>query len=128
MELKDWISVIAVSITAFLGAWSKFGIEIVKRKLASRDIARQFSLAPYYEKRIVAKILKGQIDLDPDLITVTSLERRGIIFSTVKNYGGQFRYSLTPLFLDIVEKKNRSRHGDTARNKAIDRIKKFFVR
>lgn len=128
MELKDVFTIVVSGVAAFIGAWSKFGIEILRRRMTRKNIAQQFAVAPFDEKRIVVKILKGQIDFDPDLITVTSLERRGIIFSTVKNYGGQFRYSLTPLFLDIVEKKNRSGHGDTACNKAIDRIKKFFVR
>ena len=128
MDLKDIFTIVASGFAAFIGAWSKFGIEILKWRRARKNIARQFTIAPFYEKLVVAKILKGQIDFDAELMSIESLETRGIITCVCLNIGGLSRYSISPIFLEVIAKRNNCRSYKCASNKAVNRIKKFFVR
>ena len=128
MELKDIFTIFASGFAAFIGAWSKFGIEILKRRMVRKNIARQFTIAPLCEKRVVAEVLKGQIDFDSELIAIESLKARGIITCVCLNIGSLSRYSISPAFLEVITQRKNCRRSKRACNKAVNRVKKFFVR
>ena len=128
MELKDVFTIVVSGVAAFIGAWSKFGIEILRRRMTRKNIAQQFTIAPFYEKLVVAKILKGQIDFDAELMSIEALKTRGIITCVCLNIGGLSRYSISPIFLELIAKRNNCRSYKCASKKAVNRIKNFFVR